>query len=688
MAKKIMCFVIVLLLMFASSINLYASNLDALDNRDDVENTAGITSDEINEMAQNSPNSLTPIQGLVLWMFAIIAFLKLAQKMDDLLQKLGLNVTQTGGRALGDLMVAGAALRNAGKLMSKGMGALGLGGGSGSGSGGGSGGTGSSGGTSTSGAGRGPTPIPTGGTSGKTPSASGNPSGISFGGGTSPSHSTTSTPTAGASAAGRTQVSGTNASNPASTSTPTHANSATKNRNPVGRAVEWMRGDGIAQGAIRAGAKGGLIGLSAYGAKIGATKIGSAVSAGMNNNRISSNPQNESYRGNSSTVPTTNQPSQSNSAANPEGFQASRPLEGADNSDSIPASINSEDYQDVVASVGSGAGNSDFTPTNSEEYNEVGAYDNVTAAQSIAASADDIQNIDANESAGTGEMMSFSSVVNDETWQEAATQDITGGDTPISITNNEDWNDSGNSAQLSSYGGASNFIADSGATSATTHDASVVQNSDISNGEAASQDASDVVSSAKNTNDIRGHEVATPTTAITARNQAILNELSQGSTTTSTTKDMPTNDTTRTNIVSHDLATQTPIQSGSTAVGAKVDSTTPMTQTNSVQPAQMQAATEVIRTDAPAASQTQAVGVKYEGSSSEPAISQQKTTVQSHTTQISNATKTDSPNQLQTPPQSTSQPTNQSTTQSSTPSRPTAKGKSKNSTVKGRKRNR
>jgi len=66
--------------------------------------------DQINEMSQNSPNSLSPMQGLILWMFTIIAFLKLAQKMDDLLQKLGLNVTQTGGRALGDLMVAGMAI--------------------------------------------------------------------------------------------------------------------------------------------------------------------------------------------------------------------------------------------------------------------------------------------------------------------------------------------------------------------------------------------------------------------------------------------------------------------------------------------------------------------------------------------------------------------------------------------------
>ena len=102
MRKKFALILVTLMLFFASIYSTaYASQLE---NQGETESIAGITLDQINEMSQNSPNSLTPIQGLVLWMFAILAFLKLAQKVDSLLQSLGLNVTQTGGRAIGDLV--------------------------------------------------------------------------------------------------------------------------------------------------------------------------------------------------------------------------------------------------------------------------------------------------------------------------------------------------------------------------------------------------------------------------------------------------------------------------------------------------------------------------------------------------------------------------------------------------------
>ena len=52
-----------------------------------------------------------------------------------------------------------------------------------------------------------------------------------------------------------------------------------------------MRGDGFTQGAIKAGAKGGIIGVGVYSAKAGASKIGSAVSARIGNGGNSADPQ-------------------------------------------------------------------------------------------------------------------------------------------------------------------------------------------------------------------------------------------------------------------------------------------------------------------------------------------------------------------------------------------------------------
>jgi len=171
-----------------------ASAIDNLDNRGETEGIAGITWDEINEMAQNSPNSLSPIQGLVLWMFTILAFLKLAQKMDSLLQSLGLNVTQTGGRAVGDLVMAGMALKHIGGAISKGMGVFGFGGKGG----GASGGTSRTGGSAGSAAGA--SPIPAGGQRGSLIPTGASTGGISPGTHTTSSGTPTGTPLAGGNA--------------------------------------------------------------------------------------------------------------------------------------------------------------------------------------------------------------------------------------------------------------------------------------------------------------------------------------------------------------------------------------------------------------------------------------------------------------------------------------------------------
>jgi len=109
---------LLLLLIFTASIHItvYANEFD---DQAEVEAEAGMTWDEIMEMSQQSSRGLTPIQGLVLWMFAMLAFLKLAQKMDGMLQSLGLNVSQTGGRVMGDLLMAGFAISKIGGMASK-----------------------------------------------------------------------------------------------------------------------------------------------------------------------------------------------------------------------------------------------------------------------------------------------------------------------------------------------------------------------------------------------------------------------------------------------------------------------------------------------------------------------------------------------------------------------------------------
>ena len=309
-----------------------ASNpIDNLDNRDETEDTAGVTWDEIDEMSRNSPNSLTPTQGLMLWMFAIVAFLKLAQKMDGLLQSLGLNVTQTGGRAVGDLIMAGMALKHVGGAISKGMGMFGFGrggspggGSGGSGSGTGSSGSGSSGGTR--GAGTSPAPIPSGSPGGSPSSGGSSP--VSAGSGSSASGSRSSAPPVGTPSGASAPSSASPSSAPPATSsspissTPmptgfvptssvndllihpatsnsTTSGSATSNsatsdtstvsenlsgfedaRSPVGKAADWMKQDGFAQGAVKSAAKGGIVGAGVYTAKAGVAKIREAVSSG------------------------------------------------------------------------------------------------------------------------------------------------------------------------------------------------------------------------------------------------------------------------------------------------------------------------------------------------------------------------------------------------------------------------
>jgi len=289
-------------------------------------------------------------------MFAIIAFLKLAQKLDNLLQSLGLNVTQTGGRAVGDIIMAGMALKHAGNALSKGMGALGLGKGGSKG--------GSSSGSSLSGissSGGNPAGGNTGsvtdsgsiggsGIGGNSPIPSGSPSGSISGSTSSPTAAPTNTsPTASAPTSSVSSPDTDRSASSIGSTSSTDSNKPTNNRTAIGKAVDWMKQDGFAQGAIRAGAKGGIIGLGVYSAKAGVTKVGSAVSARLLNRRDDGSGaiDNPAVEGAGSKSKHSNVDNYANVAnTNPEAFQSSRPASGEEQG-SIPSSVNTEEYQDA-----------------------------------------------------------------------------------------------------------------------------------------------------------------------------------------------------------------------------------------------------------------------------------------------------------------------------------------------------
>ena len=459
MAKKII--VILIMIMLAVSPAIVYASVDELDNRVETESIAGITWDEINEMSQNSPNSLTPIQGLVLWMFMILAFLKLAQKMDSLLQSLGLNVTQTGGRAVGDLIMAGMALKHVGGAISKGMGMFGFGGKGGSSSGGTSG-TGS--GTGTGSAGGGPTPIPSGSPGSSPPPAGGSPSGGASGTGrTPPSGAPASPAPSGSTSHGSPHGSGASPSSTPAGSTPSSSTASsaetsgasssakpTPSRNPVGRAAEWMRGDGFAQGAIKAGAKGGLIGVGVYSAKAGVSKIGSAVSARMGGGGNSAGPQGDLPINNN--IP-NNQPSADTkmnegdntkdayTSVNPENYQDAKPLDDTSVQTPIPTSINTEDYQDTAPDKNSDDSTYDYSSVNDEGFNETDPRI-TTDTPPIPATTDNGEH-DYESETGKAETTPQSSADNGETWQDTKPVDDSVGTAPIPTSvNNEGWQDS------------------------------------------------------------------------------------------------------------------------------------------------------------------------------------------------------------------------------------------------------
>ena len=680
MIKRIFIFVMILMLSFGTSQSVYASNsnIGQLDNQGETESTAGITWDQINEMSQNSPNSLTPIQGLVLWMFAILAFLKLAQKMDSLLQSLGLNVTQTGGRAVGDLIMAGMALRHVGSAFSKGMGMLGLG--KGGGSGGGAPGASAS--TGTRGAGGSPVPIPTGSSSSGPTPAGGSPSGSSPSGRTSTSGAPTGGSPTGSPAAGTPHGSSASPSSPttgaASSGTPTAS------RSPFGKAAEWMSQDGKAQRAIKTagnisviGVKGGAIGLGVAGAKFGAAKIGSAVSARFGSNSISTDSHAEDS---SNTSQHSQQPVDSNingsdnthnaiNHDNSEYYQTSKPFDGGADQVIIPSSINSEDYQDSKYPDGTDGSDTTISSNNDdEEYNAVGSHDTVAAAQPISAS---INGQESSIKQSNHEPISPSADTNNETWQAAKPSDGVNGATPAPTPiNSEGWHGSTPSDKSSTpitathaetatvvMSSNSSVVQHGGVTNIESSGGALGGSSDGGSGHIISQD-----SSGGDYNDSSGYEIE----SVPVHSHAISSDVPQSGTQPNIAYDKPLGSNAGVDTSSHD----------------------------GVHSAQPQVMTETIHTDALSATQPQSVDTIVGGSASSV---QTDTLMQSQTTQVNNLVAHDTINPAQSVAQTVvldkqgygTQPAVQpSATRNNTTARPKSKGKPKNPSVKGRKRRR
>lgn len=424
MLKK---FIAVFFVLMIAVCPVYANPLDELDNREETESAAGITWDEINEMAQNSPNSLGPLQGLMLWMFAIIAFLKLAQKLDSMLQSLGLNVTQTGGRALGDLVMAGMALKNIGGAVSRGMGMLGVGGGGSSGS---SGGSGSSGNASSMGS----SSIPTGGAGSNPSSPRGSlGGGVPMGGMQSNGNSQSKNPAAGT-PPNAASPSGTDASNTYSgneASGEKNSVESSDSQTSVSNSADQPDGGSFAKGAIKAGLKGGLVGLGVYSAKTGAGKIGEAMAA--------RSAENGTTVGVSEDLPDDNRFHNNNE--NPENFRDAMPLDCSEGQSVIPTSINNEEFQPANPPETASDSPSEYLHFNDEGYNDVVPDSRDTGNQAIPVSPSSESDADEGwhysdsvETSGeTNDGTPIPASVNNEEWHSEnlspeASATITGGE--------------------------------------------------------------------------------------------------------------------------------------------------------------------------------------------------------------------------------------------------------------------
>jgi len=235
--------------------------------------------------------------------------------------------------------------------------------------------------------------------------------------------------------------------------------------------------------------------------------------------------------------------------------------------------------------------------------------------------------------------------------------------------NDEGWQDSGISAQPTT----DIAVDETGSIPAAQEGSPFVQGADsvsadgpdgsAASGGVISQDSSAAAGDADSSGDDQGHEPAPMPT----HNHAIPGVFPQTASDTSAANPIGAN-------APSDFAAQIPIQSGGNNTGENVDSQTPTAPASSPPPAQAQPSTEIIRAESPAT--VQAHGTAAAAASDV----RQNTTVQSHT--VNNITRTEGPDRSHTALHPTGHPAAQNNI------RPTAKGQSKNQSVKGRKRKR
>jgi hypothetical protein len=65
------------------------------------------------------------VGGIVTWTICMLAFLKIAQKMDTYMATIGMNTAQTGSSFMGDILASGFAIKSGVSAISKGIGAVG-----------------------------------------------------------------------------------------------------------------------------------------------------------------------------------------------------------------------------------------------------------------------------------------------------------------------------------------------------------------------------------------------------------------------------------------------------------------------------------------------------------------------------------------------------------------------------------
>jgi len=85
----------------------------------------GVTEAEVQEVV-NSQGKETVAGNLFIWFLCAIAFLKISQKIDSVMNSLGLNVGRTGGSFLGEAMIVTRTLMSGGKSIGHAIGSTGM----------------------------------------------------------------------------------------------------------------------------------------------------------------------------------------------------------------------------------------------------------------------------------------------------------------------------------------------------------------------------------------------------------------------------------------------------------------------------------------------------------------------------------------------------------------------------------